>query len=129
MESKIKEFTKNLTSAVPVLALLGLVYMLLTTSPSEIGPFGIFLFFIFLYLVWLGVFFFISYFGFPILGKFTRRDHHMSRQRSYYIASILAFAPVLLLAMQSVGRLEVGDVLLVAAFVGLATFYVVKRSI
>jgi hypothetical protein len=41
---------------------------------------------------------------------------------------VLAFGPVLLLAMQSVGQLQFRDVLLVIVLLGLAIFYVIKRS-
>jgi len=47
---------------------------------------------------------------------------------SYYIASIIAFMPVLLLAMQSVNQLTIRDVLLVVLFTGLAIFYVSRRT-
>jgi len=56
------------------------------------------------------------------------REWRIGVKRAYYIASIVAFGPVLLLAMQSVGQLQIRDVLLVMALLVLAIFYVVKRS-
>lgn len=52
----------------------------------------------------------------------------MGVRKAYYIASVLAFGPVLLLAMQSVGQLQPRDVILAASFLVIAIFYVVKRS-
>jgi hypothetical protein len=46
----------------------------------------------------------------------------------YYIASIVALAPVFLLALNSIGQLEVKDFILVIMLVGLACFYVIRRS-
>ena len=58
----------------------------------------------------------------------NRENRPFNWKSSYYIASIIAFAPVLLLAMQSVNQLTIGDVLLVVLFTGLAIFYIVRRT-
>lgn len=51
----------------------------------------------------------------------------LSRQRAYSMASVLAFMPVSLLAMQSLNQVRAIDIFLVVALTVLAMFYVVKR--
>lgn len=60
--------------------------------------------------------------------RFNVREWSIGVRKAYYIASVLAFAPVLLLAMQSVGQLQIRDIVLMVAFVSIAIFYVLKRT-
>lgn len=60
--------------------------------------------------------------------RFNIREWNIGVRKAYYTASVLAFAPVLLLAMQSVGQLQIRDVVLVVAFMSIAIFYVLKRT-
>lgn len=120
----------------PVLSLIVLFYIWNTTNPGLVGPLGILLVFVLLYLFWASIFFAILHIGFAIFKKTNlfrifmtkREDHPFNWRLSYYVASIIAFAPVLLLAMQSVNQLSIRDVLLVLLFSGLAIFYVTRRS-
>lgn len=86
--------------------------------------------FICAYLVSLGVAFLL--FDLIIFGigklKPEKRMSNVDAKRLYYIASTVAFLPTLLLAVQSVGQLSITDVLLAFVFVGLAAFYVFKRT-
>ncbi len=111
--------------------LVGVVALLLyignTTNPAAV--------FVLLYLFWLSIFFVILHISFlllrktPFLRLFESRGARkpFKERTAYYIASILAFMPVLILAMQSVNQLTWRDIILVLLFVGLAIFYVVKR--
>lgn len=120
----------------PIVSLLMLFYIWNTTNPGTVGPLGILFVFILLYLFWASVFFIILHLGFSLFRKsslfhalLSRRDNKpFNWKLSYYVASIIAFMPVLLLAMQSVNQLTIGDVLLVFGFTGLAIFYVLRRS-
>ena len=47
----------------------------------------------------------------------------------YYVSSIVAFAPVCLLAMQSLSQIRILDIVLVASMTVLAVFYVTKRTV
>lgn len=112
----------------PLVALAALFYLMNTASPVDTGPLGILTVFALLYLFWLGVFFALLHGGIRLIAKLVKlKSKQMSAAKSYYIASIVAFVPVMLLGMQSVGQLEVRDVLLVGVFVSLAIFFVVKR--
>lgn len=120
----------------PLISLLLLFYIWNTTNPGTVGPLGILFVFILLYLFWASVFFILLHLTFAIFRKtnlfrifMTRRENKpFNWKLSYYVASIIAFMPVLLLAMQSVNQLTIRDVLLVLGFTGLAIFYILRRS-
>jgi hypothetical protein len=52
----------------------------------------------------------------------------LSLRRSYYFSSVISLAPVMLIGMQSVGEVEVYDVLLVTLFIVIACVYILKRT-
>ncbi len=57
-----------------------------------------------------------------------QRTWRIGVRRAYYVASILAFIPVLTLAMNSLGQLQIRDILLVITLTAVAVFYVIKRT-
>lgn len=114
----------------------GLLYILFqSTDPASIGPGGVLGVFILLYLGFMSVVFILLRFGrywvkkILVLrgGKTTAVLPGMDSRKAYYIASILAFIPVTLLAMHAYSRLQLSDVALVLLFTALVTFYIVKR--
>ncbi len=111
-----------------------LLIVLQVTTPSTIGSLGLLFVFILMYVIALSALTFLLRLGNRTARKLTsslvtrRPMGELNLQRSYYYASILALGPVMLVAMQSVGVVSVYDVLLIAAFIGLACFYVAKRS-
>lgn len=119
---------------VPLLSFAILVYLWSTTNPATIGPAGMLLVFLLLYIFWASLFFIVLRLVSHLLPRGTGGTVFfiprlkIRHQQSYYIASILAFIPVLLLAMQSVNQLTLRDIFLVFVFVSLAIFYVLKRS-
>lgn len=98
------------------------------TSPSTIHPVGILLVFILMYVLALGALTFLVY-G---IGKlFQRRRSSVMvfpLVRAYYFASVLALAPIMIVAARSVGRTGFVDVLLITVFEILACFYIAKRT-
>ncbi len=112
-----------------------LFYIWNATNPATISPLGILSVFVLLYFFWLSIFFIILHAGFILFKKtnvlrfFTagKKAKPLKPRAAYYIASILAFMPVLLLAIQSINQLTLRDILLVFLFVLLAIFYVLKR--
>lgn len=121
---------------VPILSIIALFMLWNSTNPATVGPLGILTVFILLYIFWASIFFIFLHISFKIIervdwikavlgGKHSPKFKH---QKAYYTASILAFIPVLLLAMQSVNQLTLRDIGLVILFVALAIFYVIKRT-
>lgn len=120
---------------VPIVAFGLLLYIWNTTNPATVGPVGILFVFILLYVFWVSLLFIILHVLTVLLDHEAVRSitgnksgKLLKNHQSYYVASILAFIPVLLLAMQSVNQLTPRDILLVVLFVALAIFYITKRS-
>lgn len=117
-----------------VTAMVLLAIVLQTTAPATIGPLGILLVFILLYVSVLGVLTFLLFGIGKIIAKlavsFTpqKAEREFTLGRAYYYSSVLALAPVLFIGMQSVGKVSIYDVLLVAAFVIIACIYIAKRT-
>jgi len=125
----------RITYALPLISAGGLFLMLSLTDPLSAGPAGMLLVFFLIYLFGASVLFIFLHVGLRLVSrlinkysKMTIREWQLGVRKSYYIASVLAFGPVLLLAMQSVGQLQVRDVILTVAFLTIAIFYVIKRS-
>ena len=116
-----------------VIAVLLLTVLLQTTTPASIGPLGILLVFILLYVSALGMLTFLTFALSKIIAKIagtfvTRRPiEPLSFNRAYYYSSVLALAPVLLVGMQSVGKVDIYDILLVFMFEMIACIYIAKR--
>lgn len=126
--------TRNLVYLIPLTAAALLLLTLNLTNPLTGGPAAILLVFILIYVLCTSLLFILLHIGVGMASKIWAkrsvnvREWKIGVRRAYYVASVVAFGPVLILAMQSVGQLQVQDVLLVVALLGLAIFYVVKRS-
>jgi hypothetical protein len=111
-----------------------LLILLQTTTPGAIGPLGILIVFILMYVTALGGLTFLLFEGsrfFVHISRFftVRRPlQPMSVGRSYYFSTVIALAPVMLIGMESVGSLGVNEVGLVGVFVVIGCMYVAKRS-
>jgi len=114
------------------IALLGV--LLNTTNPSTAGPLGVLAIFVLMYMLVLGALTFLLVLGSRLWARVAtsmavaRPIQPLDVRRSYYFASILALAPIMILAMNSVGEVGIYDLLLVALFATIATIYVAKRS-
>ena len=117
-----------------VTATMLLVILLQTTTPSTIGPLGILIVFILMYVSVLGVLAFLLFWGSRSLarlsrGMVTRRPvQPLSLGRAYYFSSVLALAPVMFVGMQSVGQVSVSDVVLIVLFTTMTCVYIAKRT-
>lgn len=118
-----------------ILAAVGLSFLLQATTPSGIGPLGILFVFVLMYLVALGVFTFLILGVQVIINKlFTVVAVHgrvhtpIEVTRAYYFASVLALAPVMIIGMQSVGRVGVYEFSLVVLFLIIACIYIARRT-
>jgi hypothetical protein len=111
-----------------------LLVLLQTTTPGTIGPLGILIVFILMYIASLGAMTFLLFKGSQIFVRFsrlvtvTRPFQALSLGRSYYFSTVIALAPVILVGMESVGNLGINEVGLVAIFVIIGCMYVAKRS-
>ena len=124
---------KVLTISLAVAFML-LVILLQTTTPATVGPLGILLIFVLMYVSVLCVLTFLLFAVSKVVAKVStsvtvkRPLQPLSLIRSYYYASVLALAPVMLIGMQSVGEVNGYELLLVLLFVVISCVYIAKRT-
>ncbi len=131
----MRKLLKVMAVLLPFISIGSLFVIFNLSNPVDIGPGGILVVFVLIYLFFASSFFVIMHLGVRLLSRLVASrksiDHRhwtIEVRRAYYIASALAFTPVVLLAMQSVGQLQARDVLLVALLEILTIFYIVKRA-
>lgn len=116
------------------IAITGLVLLLQTTTPGTIGPVGILLVFVALYISVLCVLTFLllminrMYMRMSQLVLTGRPVRSLTTIRAYYFSSVIALGPVMMIGMQSVGRVGIYEIILVALFLGISCVYVAKRT-
>lgn len=118
---------KYLPYIMPIASFIALVFLLNKTNPLDVGPAGILLVFALAYVFMASALYLLLTMVMIVLAYFITINIR-SKKRFYYLASILALAPVFLLALNSIGQLQVKDFVLVLCLVGIACFYVVRRS-
>ncbi|GEM_PF-258996 len=112
----------------------GLLLLVLTaTTPSTAGAFGILAVFLLGYITTLTLVTFGLWISVHLWSR-VGTSMHMIRPKtpftirtSYYYASVIALAPVIIVSLQSVGAVGLYEIILVAFFVALGCVYVAKR--
>ena len=115
-----------LSRFVPVVSLISVAVLLVLlnfTTPTSLGPVGVLLFFVLVYLVMFGV----ATGAVAIFRKILGKKGEMGR-RDYGCAVVIAFAPILLLVSQSLGTLNLLTVIIVALLTFLGCFWMLKRG-
>lgn len=121
-------FVIGLAAAGLLLALLNL------TTPSTSGAAGILGVFLLGYVVMLVVVTFSLWFISRIIIRLSAMvgrktgDDALSIKKSYYYASVIALAPVILVSLQSVGGAGMYEVALIGLFVVLGCVYIARRT-
>lgn len=105
-----------------IIGLAALILMLAFTSPTEIGPLGVLLFFTTMYVVSLGIMTFL----FQAYYQVALKRKTMSNKDRLY-AAILAFTPIMVLMARSFGTVNLWTISLIGIFIILAEFLVYKR--
>ena len=113
----------RIISLITVVGLIILVFMMCFTSPTEIGPTGVLLFFTTIYVVAFGL-------SVKIFQLFLRLayKHRRFRSKDYLYCAVFAFAPIVLLLFRSVNAVTPLTLLLVAIVISLLEFLVAKRA-
>lgn len=127
---------KLLIYTMPLWLFFILLSLMSTVDPVEAGPGGILASFIIIYLMVASLLFTVLHWGVRFVSaqivkrgsRVTARSYKMGVRKAYYIASAVAFGPVLLLALNSVRQLKPTDIMLVGLFLVLAIFYITKRE-
>ena len=103
-----------------IISLAVLLLMLNLTSPAEIGPFGVLLFFTTVFVFIYSVVSILMALFYRLIKKKT----HMNR-KDYMYSSVISFAPIMLLMARSFGVISiwtVGSILLGLFLVGFLVY-------
>ena len=105
-----------------IIGLAAIIVMLNFTSPTEIGPFGVLLFFTTLYVTLFSV-------SSLIMRVFYRLAFKKAifRNKDYLYAAVFAFGPIMLLMARSFGAINLWTISLIVIFIFLGEFLVAKR--
>jgi len=124
---------KIIISVTAFISLCLLIVLLNITTPATAGPFGILAIFVFVYILSLGVITCFIYLVSRIVAHLsfvfmTRRPLQvLSLRQSYYYSTVIAAAPILLIALQSVGPLSLYEFILIIIFVTIGCLFISKR--
>lgn len=112
----------RIISSISIIGLAALILMLVFTSPTEIGPFGVLLFFTTVYVVFFGI---ITL----TMGAFLRiaMKREKLKNKDYLYCAVLAFGPIMFLMARSFGAINLWTTALIILFLSLAEFLVYKR--
>lgn len=112
----------RIISVISIVGLAALILMLNFTSPTEIGPFGVLLFFTTVYVVAFGI-------TTLLIQSFMRLAFKKEtfRSKDYLYSAVLAFGPIMFLMARSFGAINLWTTGLICLFIFLAEFLVAKR--
>ena len=113
---------KRIIYLLGIIGLAVLIIMLSVTSPTEIGPSGVLLFFTTLYIVIFCGFSLLMYAFMRIAFKKEK-----FRNKDYLYSAVLAFGPIMFLMARSFGAINLWTASLIIIFLILAEFLVYKR--
>ncbi len=111
---------KHLIPVLSLLAAVVLLFMMNFTTPADVGPLGVLLFFIAFYVLMFGV-------ALCLVKILTRLSGKHISKKTYIYGAVIAFGPIMLMLAQSLGSMSVVTVGLTMAFVLLGCFLVSKR--
>lgn len=119
------------TMAVSAVLLTALLYV---TTPTSAGAVGILAIFILAYAFTVSV---VTLFIYGISRLFVLASHLfttrkpvqvLTLRRSYYYASVVALAPIIIVSMNSVGSFGIYELALVLVLIMIGCVYVTKRT-
>ncbi len=113
---------RKLLAFLSIFALVVILVFVNYTTPTEIGPFGVLVFFMSLYIFLFGVSLcIVSILRFILKGK------RKNKKLDYYYAVIFAFGPIILLLMRAFDVSSLMSVAITILFVFLGCFLIKKK--
>lgn len=109
----------RLTLVLSFVAVVVILAMVNFTTPTGVGPLGVLVFFMMVYVVVYGI-------TNLIVGLFMKASGNRQIKGRYY-AAMISFGPIMLLLIQSFGSLNLLTAVMVAVFVFLGCFVIKKR--
>lgn len=113
-------------AAIGVVSLCLLLFILQTTTPAAVGPFGTLFVFGLLLASLVSLVTFFVYYGRRAVARFTRLNNRgtMSFRSVFYYSFVVSIALVILVALRSINALTIYEICLVGLLVGLGIFYI-----
>jgi hypothetical protein len=113
----------KLFGGVGLASLLFILCLMLTTDPSNGGPI--------LIICFLAAFFVLAFMGLLLLGAYLNKrvnlPFKLNKSTRYYCAISLATGFVYLIGLQTVGQLQLLDVVLTMLLETIINFYIIRR--
>lgn len=108
--------------SISMIGLAGLILVLNLTSPTEVGPFGVLLFFTTLFIVIFGIVSFLM----SVFCRMASKKKELTG-KDYLYATVITFGPIMLLMARSFGAISIWTIGLIAVFLFLVGFLVYKK--
>ena len=118
----------KLLLTISITAFFFLVAMMFLTSPSGVGALGVFVLFILVYVLCLGLAVFGCRLFFYLRKRLNKANGGNIKKKSYYYGPIIALAPLFLLIGQTFGRLSIVEVIAVF-FLEVLLCFLVSRNV
>ena len=104
-----------------LVAIIVILAMINFTTPTGVGPLGVLVFFVMVYIIVFGIVNFV-------VGLFSKASgKKQGRRKDRYYAAMISFGPIMLLLVQSFGSLNIITGAMVVFFVALGCFVIYKR--
>ena len=113
----------HIISFISIVGLAVLLLMLGFTSPTDIGPLGVLLFFTTIYAVIFGI---VTLLVQSFMRLAFKKENF--RGKDYLYSAVFAFGPIMLLMARSFGAINFWTIGLIVIFITLAEFLVAKRT-
>lgn len=111
----------------PFVWVLSIFLFMNITSPLQSGPLSVLVVFVLVYLFITSTLYAGVIIGHK-LASFLGWQRALHRKQLYYLVSVIGLAPVFFLALNTLGQLEIKEVLLVILLLAIGCFYVMRRS-
>jgi len=124
---------KIITAITAFVSFCLLIILVNTTTPITAGPFGILAIFGLSYILLVVISAYLLHYMSLLISRLSlslisrKPFDEISLKRSYYYATIIAAAPIMLVGLQSVGSVGLYELLLVSIFVVIGCLYVSKK--
>lgn len=124
---------KIITVITAFVSFLLLIILVNTTTPYSAGPFGILAIFGLSYILLVVISAYLLHYISLLISRISmllisrKPFEQVSLKRSYYYATVIAAAPIMLVGLQSVGSVGPYELLLVSIFVVIGCLYVSKK--
>lgn len=111
----------------PIITFLILAVVLNATDPLASGPLSILVVFVLIYLFILSTLS-VLFHVVSLIVRLFKPGRAVRLRTGYYVLSVASLAPVLFIALNTLGQLDVLECSLIVLFVGLGCFYIVRRT-